>query len=182
MDFYNALIGDRQKRNIQQQARGDGRIETVSGTGEATVEEAALLNDRGDPVEVIDVGAAVGLRVNVTVHAPIERLVLGYMIKDRLGQPMFGTNTHHMGRPLSDLRAGEQITFTFRFAAAMGPGGYSVAIALHSTDTHVVDNYQWRDLALVFNVVNMSRQTFVGSAWLPPQLQIDRQQYGDDSR
>jgi lipopolysaccharide transport system ATP-binding protein len=79
-----------------------------------------------------------------------------------------------MGRPLDDLRSGEEIGFTFRFAAALGAGGYSVAVALHGTDTHLVDNYQWRDLALLFNVVNMSRDTFVGHAWMPPELTIER--------
>jgi lipopolysaccharide transport system ATP-binding protein len=174
MDFYNALIGDRQSRNIVQHPREDGRVETISGTGEATVTELALLNDRGEPVDVVDVGAPVALRAKVVVNAPIERLVLGYMIKDRLGQPVFGTNTHYMANPLLDLRAGDTVIFTFRFTAALGPGGYSVAVALHSTETHTVDNYQWRDLALVFNVVNMSRTAFVGNAWLPPQLEIER--------
>lgn len=174
MDFYNALIGDRQSRNIIQHSREDGRVETVSGTGEATVTEIGLLNDRGEPVEVVDVGAPVALRARVAVNTAVERLVLGYMIKDRLGQPIFGTNTHYMAQPLHDLRAGEEVAFTFRFSAALGPGGYSVAVALHSTETHTVDNYQWRDMALVFNVVNMSRTTFVGNAWLPPVLEIER--------
>ena len=174
LDFYNALIADRSNRGIVQRPRDDGRVETVSGTGEATVADVALLDSRGERVEVIDVGAPVALRVTVRVHAPIPRLVLGYMIKDRLGQPMFGTNTHHMGRPLDDLRSGEEIAFTFRFAAVLGAGGYSVAVALHGTDTHLVDNYQWRDLALLFNVVNMSRDTFVGHAWMPPELTIER--------
>jgi lipopolysaccharide transport system ATP-binding protein len=38
----------------------------------------------------------------------------------------------------------------------------------------LIDNYEWRDLALVFNVVNMSRQDFVGNAWLPPEVAVER--------
>ncbi|HCL52398.1 MAG TPA: sugar ABC transporter ATP-binding protein, partial [Pseudomonas sp.] len=43
--------------------------------------------------------------------------------------------------------------------------------ALHAADAHVVDNYEWRDLALVFNVVNVSESTFVGLAWIPPTVE-----------
>ena len=173
-DFYNALLADRQNHTVKQEVRDDGRIETVSGTGEATVVEVALLNDKGEQVEVVDVGASVTLQVTVVAHTWIQRLVLGYMIKDRLGQPVFGTNTHHMERPLFDFVPGSRATFRFRFNAALGPGSYSVAIALHGTDTHLTNNYEWRDLALIFNVANMSRPSFVGNAWLPPEIAIDR--------
>ena len=61
MDFYNALLADRQNQKVVQQARDDGRVQTISGTGEATVADIALLNDRGERVEVVDVGARVTL-------------------------------------------------------------------------------------------------------------------------
>jgi lipopolysaccharide transport system ATP-binding protein len=175
MDFYNALLADRQNQSVVQEAREDGRVTTISGSGEAEVIDIALLNESGERVEIVDVGEMVTLVVRVAVHAPIPRLVVGYMIKDRLGQAVFGTNTDHMAQPLCDLDVGERPVFRFRFTAGLGPGSYSVAVALHGTDTHVANNYHWRDLALVFNVVNRSRAIFVGSAWLPPDLAIDRQ-------
>jgi lipopolysaccharide transport system ATP-binding protein len=51
-------------------------------------------------------------------------------------------------------------------------------VALSSTETHLVRNYQWRDLALVFTVANMDKPTFVGSAWIPPALRIVRDPAG----
>ena len=119
-------------------------------------------------------GQPVTLEIDVAVHAPIPRLVVGYMIKDRLGQPVYGTNTDYLAKPLADARRGEYVKYRFSFGARLGQGSYSVAIALHSTDTHLIDNYEWRDLALVFNVVNMSRPYFVGNAWLPPQVAVER--------
>ena len=174
MDFYNALLADRQNQAVVQQARDDGRVATISGSGEATVTDIALLNDKDERVEVVDVGEPVTLQVKVAAHAPIPRLVIGYMIKDRLGQAIFGTNTDYLAMPLRDLAAGERATFLFRFAASLGPGSYSVAVALHSTESHIVNNYEWRDLALVFSVVNMSRPTFIGNAWLPPNVVVER--------
>jgi lipopolysaccharide transport system ATP-binding protein len=138
------------------------------------VEAITLLNERGEPIEAAAVGARVTLRVQVRLHAPVDRLVLGYMIKDRLGQAMYGTNTHHMQRPLEALQAGELITYHFTFPANFGPGSYSVTTALTSSDNHLLDNYQWRDLALMFTVANIEGRTFVGCNWLEPVIEIMR--------
>lgn len=173
-DFYNALLAERQNASITQKKTEDGRTQTISGSGEAVVEDIALLNERGEPVELIDVGARVSLRVRVRVHAAIPRLVLGYMIKDRLGQPMYGTNTHLKEKPLYDLQAGELVEYLFTFPANLGPGSYSVATALVSSETHMVDNYEWRDLALIFNVSNLSRSYFAGCTWIDPEIGIRR--------
>ena len=43
---------------------------------------------------------------------------------------------------------------------------------LEGTETHLVNNYEWRDLALVFTVANMGKVPFVGHAWLPPALAV----------
>lgn len=173
MDFYNALLAERESATVRQESLAGGKVQTVSGTGEATATEVVLLNERGERVDIVDVGSLVRLQVRVAVHAPIPRLVLGYMIKDRLGQPMYGTNTYLKARPLNDVRPGTEITYSFTFPMNLGPGSYSISTALVSSDTHLVNNYEWRDLALVFTVMNMKREHFVGCAWLDPVIEIE---------
>ena len=175
MDYYNALLAEREGHTIRQKPSQDGKVQTVSGTGEATMVDIALLDENGDRLDTVSVGRPVTLMISIRAHADIPCLVLGYMIKDRLGQPIFGTNTHHMGKLLYDVHAGETITFRFRFSANIGPGSYSVTTALTSTDSHLVNNYEWRDLALMFNVVNMGHPMFVGSAWLASDLVVQRE-------
>lgn len=174
MDYYNAMIAERENETVRLNETGDGKVQTISGTGEATVSDIALRDELGERVEVVDVGAAVTLEVKVKVKAPIPRMVLGYMIKDRLGQPMYGTNTHLKQLPLEDVAAGEEVVYRFAFPMNLGPGTYSVATAIVSTETHLVNNYEWRDLALVFTVMNMRRPHFEGSAWLDPAVDIQR--------
>ena len=174
MDYYNALIAERENATVRLQATDSGKMQTVSGTGEATVADIALLDEHGERVEVVDVGAPVTLQVTVRTKAAIPRMVLGYMIKDRLGQPMYGTNTHLKELPLDDVAAFETVVYRFAFPMNLGPGSYSVATAIVSTETHLVNNYEWRDLALVFTVVNMRRPYFEGSAWLDPAVDIQR--------
>ncbi|MFA9218794.1 MAG: ABC transporter ATP-binding protein [Sphingomonadaceae bacterium] len=173
MDYYNALLAERDNAKVHTGETG-GKTQTVSGTGEATVTDIALLDASGAVVEVVDVGAPVTLQVTVQARAAIPRLVLGYMIKDRLGNTMYGTNTDLQQRPELDVRPGEQLVYRFDFPLNLGAGSYSVATALVSTDTHLVNNYEWRDLALVFTVVNMRRPHFEGSAWLDPTITIAR--------
>jgi lipopolysaccharide transport system ATP-binding protein len=174
MDFYNAMIAERENATVRQNETPEGKVQTVSGTGEASVTDIALLDQAGQRVEVVDVGAPVTLEVRVTAKASIPRMVLGYMIKDRLGQPMYGTNTHLKELPLKDVVAGEEVVYRFAFPMNLGPGTYSVATAIVSTETHLVNNYEWRDLALVFTVMNMRRPHFEGSAWLDPTIDILR--------
>jgi len=175
MDFYNAMLAERENHTVRQEKRDDGKVQTISGTGEATVKDIALFNQAGDPVEAVDVGDTVTLQVTVSVHQPIPRLVLGYMIKDRLGQAIYGTNTHLKELPLHEVQPGDDITYRFTFAMNLGTGSYSIATALVSTDTHLVNNYEWRDLALVFTVMNITHEPFVGCAWLNPVVEIERQ-------
>jgi lipopolysaccharide transport system ATP-binding protein len=173
MDLYNALLAERQEQTVEVRRHADGRTQTVSGTLEATVEGIALLNTSGDVVEMINVGETVDLRVRARAHRDVPRLVLGYMIKDRLGQTIFGTNTFHTDQILEDVAAGSLVTFTARFDMNLGPGGYSIATALVSSDTHLVNNYEWRDLALLFTVANQDKALFVGTTWAPPSIRID---------
>ncbi len=175
MDYYNAMIAERENDTVRQAELESGKVQTVSGTGEATVTDIALVDRNGERVEVVDVGAPVTLVVTVSAKADIPRMVLGYMIKDRLGQPMYGTNTHLKELPLDDVAAGSQVVYRFNFEMNLGPGTYSVATAIVSTETHLVNNYEWRDLALVFTVMNMRRPHFEGSAWLDPSIEIRRQ-------
>lgn len=174
MDFYNALIAERENATVEVKRLDNGRTQTTSGTGEARVESIELRNDKGETVEYVNVGEPVRLEVKIRLHADLPELVFGYMIKDRLGQPVFGTNTHHLKVEMAQLKKDELLTLVFSFPANIGLGSYSVSTALHVADTHLATNYEWRDQALMFNVVNINRDQFVGVNWIPPQIEYQR--------
>lgn len=174
MDFYNALIAEKENATVEVKRLDGGRVQTTSGTGEARVESIELLNESGEAVEYLNVGEPVRLKVKIALNADLPDLVFGYMIKDRLGQPIFGTNTHHLKVELAQLKKGEVLTLGFSFRVNIGLGSYSISTALHVADTHLVANYEWRDLALMFNVVNLNRDQFVGVNWIPPQVECQR--------
>ena len=172
MDYYNAMLADHQDQAVEQVVIEDGKTRTISGTGEASVVAISLIDESGQSLEVVDVGQMVRLHVEVEVRAPIERLILGYSIKDRLGQMIYGTNTALKKQPLLNVCPNEHYIFNIIFPANLGLGTYSIQTALVSTETHLVNNYEWRDFALVFNVINSSKSHFVGCAWIDPEIEI----------
>lgn len=172
MDFYNALIAEKENSTVKQVKREDGRLQTISGTGEVQVVEMYLLNTKQEKVEYIPVGDEVELQIKVKVNESVPQIVIGYMIKDRLGQPIFGTNTHHYKKVIENPKKDEEIVFTFVFFMNLGIGSYSITVAIHADDTHISNNYEWQDQALVFNVVNTSKEEFVGSAWLEQKVEV----------
>ena len=174
MDFYNALIAERENATVEVKRLDDGRAQTTSGTGEARVASIELRNEQGETVEYVNVGEPVRLEVKIRLHADLPELVFGYMIKDRLGQSVFGTNTHHLKVKMAQLKKDELLTLVFSFPANIGLGSYSVSTALHVADTHLATNYEWRDQALMFNVVNVNRDQFVGVNWIPPLVEYQR--------
>lgn len=174
MDYYNALIAQKENSTLEQVTTKDDRVETCSGTGEATVKEIGLYNEKNELIELIGVGDEVKLVIKVKVHQDIESLVLGYGIKDRLGQVMYGTNTWHTKQIINSPKSGDNYEFTMSFKANFGVGSYSIQTALVDKDTHLTANYQWKDLATVFNVINIDKTHFAGCNWSEPTIKVQR--------
>lgn len=174
MDYYHARMTDGLNYMVRQEMLEGGKVRTISGTGEAEVESVRLLSTSGLSTEVVEVGSEVTLEVRARVTCMLDRLVLGFMIKDRLGQPMYGINSHRLQQALTDLRPNEIITFRYRFPMRLGKGNYSIALCLSRQDSHLDGNYEWRDCAMIFQVVNSQQEDFFGYAWLDASVDISR--------
>ena len=174
MDYYNATLAQREGQIVRQEMLANGQIQTISGTGEAGIISVRLLDAQGRSLEVTEVGQPVVLEVQTEVREDIERLILGFMIKDRLGQAIYGINTHRLDKPVVELSAGDRVTFRFAFDMRLGKGSYSVALSLSRLDSHLDRNFEWRDYGLIFHVINSRQEDFVGCAWLQAHTEITR--------
>ena len=172
MNHYNALLSDRKGDTIQISTTAAGHKSTQSGTGEVVIEQVQLFKPNSQATDTLQTGEMAHLHLSAFVMSPVAELVVGVMIKDRLGQVVFGVNTFHSQQVLTDLKTEEKVELNFEFEANLGPGHYSVTVALHAGPDHVQSNYDWRDLALVFEVVNVGKEEFVGVTWLPHTLRI----------
>ena len=174
LDYYNALISKKQDVQISQMALENGKTATVSGNKKACIKNVEILDAAGKKIQNLEVGKKIKLKVTVQANENLPSLVLGYQIKNRFSQVVYGTNTYHLKQALKNLKKGEEYDFSFEFDANLGVGSFSVTIALHDSDNHLQNNYEWRDNAIIFNVVNFSKPDFVGLAYLEPSLEIKR--------
>ena len=171
LDYYNAVIAkQRTDHEIQQMEQLTGRKVTRSGSGDAAIQSVELLVD-GVTVRSLTSGVPATIQIKGTTAAPVDELTAGIVIRDRLGNDVFGTNTHHHHVSKMKVPAGDSFLVEFHFPALnLGLGSFSVSAALHSRDVHIAANYDWWDRALVFQVLPGDAPTSIGVCCLPVML------------
>jgi lipopolysaccharide transport system ATP-binding protein len=122
----------------------------------ATIVKTRLLAADGSVKPNLHGGEPVRLEITAKASAEIDGPILGFYVRDRLGQNLFGENTFvsHQDRPMR-LEAGDEIVATFTFTLPfLAAGSYSVcpAIAEGCQDHHL--QHHWIDEGLIFNVIS----------------------------
>ena len=168
LDYYNALIAKQEAdQEIRQVESEIGKNIIRSGNQAAVIEDVEMLLD-GQSVRAVRIGETVCFRVQIGIQQALDELTVGILLRDRLGNDVFGTNTWHLGDSRRGLRAGERWLLTFEFPKfALGAGNYSATFALHSSDVHTANNYDWWNQALVFQVVPGAGFRAIGVSYLP---------------
>jgi len=100
----------------------------------------------------------------------MEKPTFGILIRDRFGAEVFGTNTFHDAEAPAEHHSAEASTVEAELELNLGAGSYSITVALHSGSTHTVDNYDWIDHAIVFEIVPRPGDRFIGPAPIPCKL------------
>ena len=175
VDYYNAMIAAREnaKLDVEQRRLKDDWVYTRSGSHEAVLRSLELVDaETGLALQLVNVGQQVALVAEIEVRADVPRLVLGYLIRDKFGNVIWGTNTWHTGQPMLGLTDGQVVGVRLAFEARLGPGSYAVSYALHADESHIGANYEWVDNALVFDVANLEHPHFIGSSWLPARFEV----------
>ncbi len=174
-DYYNAKLADEVGVSIKQVSLEGGGIQTASGDGRAFVSSIAVLDSlTHEPIEVLNVGQQVLMEFIVEVRDHLDSLVLGYGLKDKFGQVMYGVNTLYTKQVLRGLSPGDKYKFTIKFQATLGEGDYSLQVALVDEISHISATYQWIDRAKMFKVVNSDHAHFIGSCWMRPVIEIGK--------
>jgi len=177
VDYYNALIATKEnaKLTIEQRRERDDWLYSRSGTKAAAVESVVLIDgENGKPIKTAISGQSVTIRARIEAKEDIPELVIGFMLKDRAGHTVWGTNTWHTGQVLSGIKAGDKVECNLRLACALGQGSYGLSISLHTGDVHIDNNFDWIENVEVFDVINSDRPFFVGTSRLEHVFEIVR--------
>jgi len=104
--------------------------------------------------DVFQGGEKVRMVITAKAHQDMDRPILGFLVRDRLGQDMFGENT----LPFTDLNprliaAGTTFASEYVFRLPMLPNGqYAVMASLADGDLHTNVQHHWLHDALILNV------------------------------
>jgi lipopolysaccharide transport system ATP-binding protein len=132
------------------------------GDGGAEIIGAQLVHRDSRPLSIIGGGESVQLTILFRAKRPLKSVICGFIVKDRLGQYLFGTNTFMVtvDHPL-DLSFGQIGRAHFGFTMPLlAPGTYTVALAVASGTLHEHVQHHWMHDGLVFSV-HSDRQTGV---------------------
>jgi lipopolysaccharide transport system ATP-binding protein len=125
------------------------------GKGGARIEEVSLLDTHDRVIHSIRGGELVTLRVCCAAQGDLRSPIIGFIVKDRLGQLLFGENTfeRYKHRPLP-VPAGGRIETRFTFAVPiLASGDYAIDVAI--ADGTQLDHVQhhWIHEAVVFRSI-----------------------------
>jgi lipopolysaccharide transport system ATP-binding protein len=124
----------------------------------AEIVDVALWDKDGHPLSWIVGGEDVVLRVRAFVAQSLTSPIIGFFVKDRLGQALFGDNTYisYMDRAVA-CGAGETIVAEFKFQMPrLASGDYSVSAAIADGTQKEHVQHHWIHDALPFRSVSTS--------------------------
>jgi lipopolysaccharide transport system ATP-binding protein len=101
--------------------------------GGAAIERAGLYAADGSPLKVASGGEEVELRIDCRAERPLALPVVGFLLRDRLGQSLFGDSTYLTFRAASRRFArDEAFSASFRFQLPYLPTGeYAMEMAIY---------------------------------------------------
>ncbi len=163
LNYYNAMIAQAEKEsNIRELENLQGRKTIRSGNQKVKIEKIDLFAS-GKSARVINSGEAVKVQIDFRALQDIKNLTCGILIKDRIGNEIYGTNTHHKKLPIQNLELNKNYTFEFYFPEFnLGVGNFKITLALHEEESHISNNFDWWDEALTFEVTTQEKQDFIG--------------------
>lgn len=121
------------------------------GDGSAAILSVQLLDDALRAVELVETGEAVYVRMRVRFHKDVDEPVFGFLIRNRHGINVYGTNTKLQEVTVGAVQSGEIVEVTFAFNCWLGIDSFNVTVAVHSADAI---SFDWLDGALFFRVIS----------------------------
>lgn len=144
------------------------------GKGGAQIHDVRLLDEHEHPLAWIVGGEKVILRVMVHAYQNLDSPIIGFFVKDRLGQTLFGDNTFLSYRDqLVHCQEGNELQADFVFYMPLLPlGEYSITIAIANGTQEIHEQHHWIHDAVLFKSESSSVASgLIGIPMLAVKLQ-----------
>lgn len=147
------------------------------GKGCAQIINVQFLDAQGAPLAWIIGGEEVVLSVEALAYSLLDSPIIGFHIKDRLGQALFGDNTYlsSLESPVSCCDGGRLIARFHFLMPRLATGEYSVSVAIANGSQNDHVQHHWIHDALFFK----SESTSVAAGLIGiPMTQIELKSFG----
>ena len=130
------------------------------GDRSAEVLQVELLDSSLRPTQLVETGEPLVVRVVYVAHEDLDDVVCGFLIRNRHGIHIYGTNTELQEVPFEPVRKGQLTEVTFEFNCWVAPDMFSLCVAVHSS---AGVSFDWLDGCLFFRVMAATRMEGVAN-------------------
>jgi hypothetical protein len=134
-------------------ARSIPNIDHRFGSEEAAVLGVELLDETGTRIGEASTGQRITIRISAQFNRDVDKPIIGYTLRNRLGIEISASNTSFAGRPLPPAQKDQIYTSDFSvLLPALAVGSYSISPAVAKGSLLQHDMCDWIDNALVFSI------------------------------
>jgi lipopolysaccharide transport system ATP-binding protein len=124
-------------------------------TGKAKILSVRILNKDGHDISMLLGGEIVNLEIIAIAYERIYSPILGWFVKDRLGQSLFGEHTYTYVDPPLLVKAGEKIEAVFQFQIPLlANGEYAITVSIAEGNPFEHTQHHWLHDALILKVAS----------------------------
>jgi lipopolysaccharide transport system ATP-binding protein len=139
------------------------------GNGRARIEGVGVFNVEGSPATLVMQGDRVCVRISVEFLSDVEHPNVGFMLRNRLGQDVTGTNVMFEGERLSAAKAGDRLSVDFVMDLPfLHTGFYYFSPAVADGALNQYEMCDWIDNACAIDLAE--RNTTLGHIRIPMRV------------
>ncbi|TAA44353.1 ABC transporter ATP-binding protein [Pseudoxanthomonas winnipegensis] len=121
----------------------------------ARIDSVVLLSRDGESLGVFHGGEQVQLRVSATAFRDLDGVIIGFFVKDRLGQSLFGEHTYTYVEQPYRMTAGQTLEARFDFTVPLLPDGdYSMTVSIAEGNPWDNVQHHWLHDAVLIRVAS----------------------------
>jgi lipopolysaccharide transport system ATP-binding protein len=154
-DVVNRYVGHVLQRQQEREQLTDGTPQGAQrgsfrhGDGASRITRVQLLNGDGAPCQTVGSGERVTVRIEARFEKAVPHPVAGFLIRNRLGIDVYGTNSRVEQIDLGEVAPGETLAIDFTFDCLLTRQEYTLTVATQYWDGSSQD---WVDDVLAFAV------------------------------
>jgi ABC-type polysaccharide/polyol phosphate transport system ATPase subunit len=172
-DCYNALLGLKGIKNkYKNNSYEKEKLRKRAGNNKLTIEYISMSNEKDINTDTFVSGEKVKVKMQIHANKDVENPTFGILIRDRLGNDIFGINTFIMDVTTGVFKKDKTYEVIYVLPLNLGINIYNLTVAAHTDEAHVNECYDWINQAVVFKVIPSPDFKFTGYCRIIPELEI----------